>query len=263
MWVCPLDGMENQDDSATCVFCGSPKPSNTVQPIPGSTTRPEPDDSASDELFGSTGHNVVLSKGQYDAPNVDGDPSRGNSVLVLTDIASRRRIRVDRDFGIVGRDGDFDPDAFEGTVSRQHLVVARRGSTWAIRHIGRNESVVYTQRDAIPVPRNMEYPLHGGESLKLGTMYFDVSVEEPSIEGERPASLPDEARQSIGVHGEGELIEGWFVDCPVCGSAISVAGEGERIRECPRCIDGFDKKRVSRINPVFGTRQRETVIDVH
>ena len=219
MWTCPNDGMPNDDDSAVCAFCGSPKPQEA-----------EPD--AADTCGAAA-------------------EASEDSVLVLNDMRTKRSVEIDRD-GIVGREGDFDPDAFEPTVSRKHLLVARREGVWTIRHVGRNSTKVFTQGQEVSVESGMEYPLYGGELLKLGGMYLDVLVEalEPEVDTDGGNEEPP-----------ANLVEGWFVDCPRCGTSIRVADGNARVRECPRCTDRRDKELVRRIRPIHDSRPEESFVD--
>lgn len=215
MWTCPHDGMPNDDNSAVCAFCGNPRPQE-----------------AGPDVAGTCGTATEVPE---------------SSVLVLTDIRTKRSVEIDHD-GIVGREGDFDPDAFEPTVSRKHLLVACRDGVWTIRHVGRNSTRVFTQGNEVSVESGMEYPLYGGELLKLGGMYLDVLVEaiEPDdVPGEVPANL----------------VEGWFVDCPRCGTSIRVVDANARVRECPRCTDRRDKELVRRIRPIHDSRPEESFVD--
>ena len=219
MWICPIDGMQNDDSVEICPFCGSPKPQET-------------------EAGETTGCCSPC----------------GKSVLVLTDVRTGTRIEIDRD-GDVGREGDFNPDAFNGGVSRKHLLVACHEGTWTIRFVGQNASSVFAQGQQTDLRPGMEYPLFGGELLKLARMFFDVAVEpiEPD---------PDDGPGPDSDETPADLVEGWFVDCPKCGTSFRVADGNQRVRECPTCTDRVDKGLVRRITPRQDSRREGSFIDV-
>ncbi|MDO4538652.1 MAG: FHA domain-containing protein [Coriobacteriales bacterium] len=235
MWVCPLDSFENGDDDETCAVCGSPRPAASPDLAATICLRPAP------------------------GPHAE---KSGGRALVLTELRSQARVVISDAGGVLGREGDYEPELFAPTVSRQHLIVLRRDGGWVIRHVGQNPTVVYTQGEAVKLQKNVSFPLYGGESLKIASMFFDVSLED--VEPDEPASEPApehacEAEEQA--RSADDLVEGWFVDCPVCGAAIRVAGPEQRVRQCPHCIDPFDRRRVGHLRPCEGTRQKDVVVD--
>ena len=267
MWTCPNDGWLNQDDSPACEFCGAPRPTkgaplsddSSNEPPSGVSNDPNRVSQQTELLYSLSAVERTDSISASSISKEEGDEAtnvstRSDEVLVLTDMRTGNRLVVDLPFGVVGREGDFSPEVLNDTVSRQHLIVARRDGAWAVRHIGRTASIVYTQNQAIQIPSDMEYPLLGGENLRLGNMLFDVDVEVIEQKAQTVSDVPEAADSPMS-----NQVNGWFVDCPVCGHAIRVVDENALVRSCPCCVDPFDKRRVSRIKPVFGYRAEDMV----
>jgi len=232
MWICQYDGMANDDKDAACILCGNPRP-DASQEMPAEEPQGEP----------------------------EAEPSV-RWVLVLTDIRSGVRIVVDRTTATIGREGDYVTDQGDLTVSRQHLLVRCREGAWHVRHLGLNDTVVYAGGATVTLTPALEYPLTGGETLKLGASFFDVTIEDlaPQATGEQGRTQAQHQEQEPQ-EDAGTDMEGWFCDCPVCGAAILVEDATSQVRSCPRCTDAFDRRRVARVRPVFGTRPQELVVD--
>ena len=199
----------------------------------------------------------------------------GNRVLGLLDLRTNALVVVPAPGGVVGRAGDFEPDAFSSRVSGVHAVLnCDDEGRWTIEHVGRNGSSVERGGSWVPLRTGQPQPLFGGELLKLADMVFRVSVADGAA-GEACKGVESEAvgrgcqeegliaeSNSTSVEGGASInqnVEGaenaeesatmWSVRCPVCGTEHPVEGPQDRVAQCVFCQDPFDRIRIARVLP--------------
>lgn len=193
-------------------------------------------------------------------------PAAGN--LILEDLRGGATITVTAPGGVLGRAGDFAPEAFSPRVSGVHAVVAL-GDTgrWTIEHTGRNASSVERAGVWTTLRGGVPHPLFGDETLKLADMVFRVNLTCP--EGEQGAttvdcaSAPDApatenasasaAPDGSATHASTDAapadpasLPRWTVRCPVCGTEHPVASRADHIDRCSFCSDPFDQRQIAR-----------------
>src|SRR5512145_466809 len=86
--------------------------------------------------------------------------------------ASGAPIEISKDGTVVGRDPSCDVVLADGSVSRKHARLERRGETWTVVDQGSaNGTFVDSQRVA-------ETALRGGHELRFGAVAFRIDVED-------------------------------------------------------------------------------------
>ena len=205
-------GFANADDASACAACGAP----FTTAIPGTAL-----------------------------------PTATASALVLEEVRGGATITVTAPGGVLGRAGDFAPEAFSPRVSGVHAVVAMSDTgRWTIEHTGRNASSVERAGAWTTLRAGAPHPLFGGEMLKLADMTFRVSLAYPAAApaGPAPPPPPPAARRGADplAGTAGTPIPRWTVRCPVCGTEHPVAGPADRIDRCSFCSDPFDQRRIAR-----------------
>lgn len=210
-------GFANDDAAHACVACGSPLART-------GNAREEP---SAAELCPSA---------QDDAEEVP----RPTPDLLLEDLRTGAVVRATAPGGILGRAGDFSPDAFSPRVSGVHAVVAASPEgRWTIEHTGRNESSVLRGNTWSALRAGAPQPLFGGETLKLADMVFRVAVEAPEAAG----SFADDAAPAAAAEAVA-----WSVRCPVCGTEHAVADADGHVDACTFCSDPFDRAAIARVS---------------
>jgi len=85
--------------------------------------------------------------------------------------ASGSPIEVTRDQVVVGRDPAGDVVLPDGSVSRRHARIERRGTSWAVVDQGSANGTFLDSR------RVAEEVLHHGQELRFGALSFRVEIE--------------------------------------------------------------------------------------
>ncbi len=143
-------GFANADDASACAACGAP----FAAAIPGTAL-----------------------------------PTATASALVLEEVRGGVTVTVTAPGGVLGRAGDFAPEAFSPRVSGVHAVVAMSDTgRWTIEHTGRNASSVERAGAWTTLRAGAPHPLFGGEMLKLADMTFRVSLAYPESESAAAAA---------------------------------------------------------------------------
>jgi len=245
----------------------------TSTPQPSSTPR-EPVATAVAQTAGASEQQataLVSAKVESEAEQARAEQSC-DTVLVLTESRSGEKIRIDSLSCVLGREGDYRPELFSDRVSREQIEINNVDGTWTVCHIGNtNPSGLISRTERINMAYGIEYPLHGGERLRLANQTFLVRIENlapaeesPSIanavsaQAEPSQPMPSQSTQPA----DDNTVEGWFITCGRCGSVFMVEGAETRLSECPRCIDVMDKREIRRSVPAFGRKNRSSIIDV-
>lgn len=116
-------------------------------------------------------------------------PSRNEEPgsLVLINLRTRQRIEVKRPGGIIGRAGDFCPDAFSPRVSRVHLIAeVHDGGNWTLEFVGRHKTELDAAGAWAPLEPDAPREVVGGEKLRMADMLFRLEV----VPGNPTASYP-------------------------------------------------------------------------
>lgn len=217
-------GFANNDDARACVACGSSlaREGNALEDPSTAGLRP----SAQDDT----------ERAPQPAPD-----------LLLEDLRTGTVVRATAPGGILGRAGDFSPDAFSPRVSGVHAVVAASPEgRWTIEHTGRNESSVLRGSTWSTLRAGAPQPLFGGETLKLADMVFRVAVEAPEAAGSSADDAPP-ADPNAAPAAAAEAVA-WSVRCPVCGTEHAVADADGRVDACTFCSDPFDRAAIARVS---------------
>ncbi|WP_296009996.1 FHA domain-containing protein [uncultured Adlercreutzia sp.] len=250
-------GFANTDDARTCTACGAP-----LAISPTSTEAQGGDGTAAGETADSPLQASDKHCQQAPAP-------LAASALLLEDVRTGEVIRCTAPGGVLGRAGDFSPDAFSPRVSGVHAVVAlNEEGRWTLEHTGRNGTSVERGGAVTPLRAGAPWPLFGGETLKMADMLFRVSLEDApedvsaavrTASGNAPSesagSIPPSADTATGNDSPAETsstdgaIAAWSVRCPVCGTEHGVAGPEERVASCSFCRDALDARQIARIAP--------------
>lgn len=259
MWTCPECDNMNDDEFPECAFCGAEKaPGTDVQEVPSfamPTSAVEPIETATSAAAASVASAPSALHGE-----------RASTALVLVEARTKARVVVDHVPCILGRMGDYCNELFSPQVSRSHLKVDRRDGVWLVAHIGTNPTTVFSRGSRTPLREGIEYPLNGGEMLRMADMTFIVEIESSAKEDSELERSEVETSNEVSSEAEAaaSMTEGWFIDCPKggCGRSFLVPDENSRLSECPTCVDTFDKRRIARVKPVFGKRSNDVVVDL-
>src|SRR5947209_5136996 len=85
--------------------------------------------------------------------------------------ASGAAVELDTDSALVGRDPSCDVVVADGSVSRRHARLERRGEDWAVVDQGSaNGTFLDSQRIT-------ESPLRDGQELRFGAIAYRVEIE--------------------------------------------------------------------------------------
>lgn len=250
-------GFANTNDAHTCTACGA-----TLTAPPTST--------------GAQGSGSSLAGEAADSPlqACDKQPEQTPAplaapTLLLEDVRTGAVVRCTAPGGVLGRAGDFSPDAFSPRVSGVHAVVAlNEEGRWTLEHTGRNGTSVERGGAVTPLRAGAPWPLFGGETLKMADMLFRVSLEDApedagaaawaasgSAPSESTGSTPPSADTVTGDGSPAEpsdtdgAIAAWSVRCPICGTEHGVAGPEERVASCSFCRDALDARQIARVAP--------------
>ncbi len=260
-------GFANDDGRRTCLACGNVLPIAETEGRAGSVAGFS---ESRDPIDGEGGRGTVGSSRELccDAPELSCKQGGGRA-LGLLDLRTNALIAVPAPGGVLGRAGDFEPDAFSPRVSGVHAVLTCDDEgRWAIEHVGRNGSSVERGGSWVPLRTGQPQPLFGGELLRLADMVFRVSVVDGAAEEacagaelgaegsdaqeEGPvsesASMPAEGEAPTSENAE-EAAMVWSVRCPVCGTEHPVDGPQDRVAQCVFCQDPFDRVRIARTLP--------------
>lgn len=217
-------GFANGDDACACIACGKPLAHEGNAVEDPSTAEPRP--FAQDDT--------------KEAPQPAPD-------LLLEDLCTGVVVRATAPGGILGRAGDFSPDAFSPRVSGVHAVVAASPEgRWTVEHTGRNESSVLRGGSWSTLRAGTPQPLFGGETLKLADMVFRVTLEAPAA-GSISADATAATTPNAAPVAAAEAVT-WSVRCPVCGTEHAVADADGRVDACTFCSDPFDRVAIARVS---------------
>lgn len=226
-------GFANDDSRQTCLACGNALPTAEVEERAGSVGS-----------FRESGLSAACGLNGAEESCGAEEPLRkqvGGRALGLVDLRTNALVAVPAPGGVLGRAGDFEPDAFSPRVSGVHAVLACDDEgRWTIEHMGRNGSSVERGGSWVPLRTGQPQPLFGGELLKLADMVFRVSVADGAAEEEDEAATSENAVKAATM---------WSVRCPVCGTEHPVDGPQDRVAQCAFCQDPFDKVRIARVIP--------------
>lgn len=248
-------GFANTDDARACTACGA-----ALDASPTSAGAREDGSLSAEE--GADFPSRASDKRPQQAP-----APLAASALLLEDVRTGEVIRCTAPGGVLGRAGDFSPDAFSPRVSGVHAVVAlNEEGRWTLEHTGRNGTSVERGGAVTPLRAGAAWPLFGGETLKMADMLFRVSLEAapedagtsaraasgsaaPESRGSIPSSADETAcidaiAETSGTDGAAAV---WSVRCPVCGTEHAVAGPEERVASCSFCRDALDARQIARI----------------
>lgn len=275
MVVCPC-GFANPDDATTCLMCALPLETPTAT-----------DDNAA--APGNATRSAAPGPASTCAPAADASAPAAAAcgaadTLVLENARTRERVRISAPGGIIGRAGDFSPDAFSPQVSGTHLVAEPLASEagWSLEFIGRNATAVSAGGSWVAMRPGVPHAVFGGEMIKMADMLFRVFLEgscgpdcadgaavntdtrnnaapaDPAAASTAgPAAAhpaahaahPDESAPTEGAPTEGARTR-WVVRCPVCGTTFDVAGPDARVATCSVCTDPFDRKAIAKAVPL-------------
>ncbi|WP_304426038.1 FHA domain-containing protein [uncultured Adlercreutzia sp.] len=250
-------GFANADDARTCTACGATLATSPTSAETQGDGRSPAGEAADSPLQASDNH-------PQQAPT-----PLAASTLLLEDVRTGEVIRCTAPGGVLGRAGDFSPDAFSPRVSGVHAVVAlSEEGRWTLEHTGRNGTSVERGGAVTPLRAGAPWPLFGGETLKMADMLFRVSMEDApedagaaartasgSAPSESACSTPSSANEAARTDANAETsgtngaAAGWSVRCPVCGTEHGVAGPEERVASCSFCRDALDARQIARVAP--------------
>jgi len=98
--------------------------------------------------------------------------------------ASGAPIEVSKDQSLVGREPSCDVVVADGSVSRRHAMIERRGATWIVVDQGSANGTFVDSRKVA------EEPLRHGQELRFGAMAFKVEVPGEEDLGATVANVP-------------------------------------------------------------------------
>ena len=247
MWTCTSCGMPVADDAEACPACGAPRSVDPVAtrvftpPVPGGHTAQNPEQ-----------RTLATTPSREDDEACD-------SMLVLRPSWTRAEgeIRIDVPFCVLGREGDYRAELFSPRVSRQQVELSYMDGTWTATQLGTtNLSWVWSKETGSrPLNPGESGTLHDGDRLRLADQTFFVRIEQ--VEHVAPAADDDSAAPVQ------DLVEGWFVTCPRCGTIFRRSGQDDRQREgCTVCTDSGDKREIRKVIPRHDALPVGAFIDV-
>ena len=249
MWTCEVCSTPNDDAFASCMTCGTPRPS--------------------EEATGQGAPPAAPSCEQGEAPVCD--PAQ--ATLLLTDVRSKERIAVEGGFCVLGREGDLRVELFEPypSVSRQHIQLERGEGGWSVTDMGSTNGTFCTSGGRrVKLPAWTPYPLYEGALVSLANrLTFRASFADTADDAagaQVPAGAQAEADAACAPYmtpepDDDQAVEGWFIACPVCPAVYRVEGASSRMESCPECEDEVDRWSISRVAPVRARRERGTFRD--
>lgn len=104
------------------------------------------------------------------------------TTLQLVPVAGTGPLEISADQTMVGRDPKGDVVINDGSVSRRHVLIERRGPVWVVMDQGSANGTW------IDDARVVEAPLRNGQNLRLGAVSFSVVL--PDEQPVRTAALP-------------------------------------------------------------------------
>lgn len=105
--------------------------------------------------------------------------------------ASGAPVEISRDGSVVGRDPSCDIVLADGSVSRKHARLDRRGDSWIVVDQGSaNGTFIDSQRVA-------EQMLRPGQELRFGAIAFRVEVDEPAAEATIIGMAPERPTATV------------------------------------------------------------------
>lgn len=100
---------------------------------------------------------------------------------------------IETDEAVIGREPTVDVVVADGSVSRKHAKIQRRGASWAVVDQGSaNGTFLDSHRVADAVLRD-------GQELRVGAVAFRVEIETPADDG-RTMGIPEDAAEATIVH---------------------------------------------------------------
>lgn len=175
-------------------------------------------------------------------------PAQAGSFLVLVPAGGddAAAVTIPAPGGIIGRSGDFSPEAFSARVSGIHANVSATDAGWDIEHLGRNRSAILRAGVWIELPKGVRVGLLDGDQLRLADMLFCVTITDAGAcsEDESAGQTEESPKETGAARAPAER---WVIACPVCGSVYEADGRDARISTCDRCFDALDKKRIASV----------------
>ncbi len=100
---------------------------------------------------------------------------------------------IEQDEAVIGREPTVDVVVADGSVSRKHAKIQRRGEGWAVVDQGSaNGTFIDSHRVA-------EAVLRDGQELRVGAVAFRVEIETPADDG-RTLGVPEDSAEATIVH---------------------------------------------------------------
>lgn len=107
---------------------------------------------------------------------------------------------IDKDEVVIGREPTVDVVVADGSVSRKHAKIQRRGLTWAVvDQASANGTFIDSHRVADAVLRD-------GQELRIGAVAFRVEIETPADDG-RTLGGPEDPAEATILHDAAPPIE--------------------------------------------------------
>lgn len=273
MWVCSVCGLELDDSIENCPFgCGTSRMDEggikmtAINPGSNRSSSAGADcglQNPRETSMGATRLSVRTDQCEHheegsvplDEDNVLAEKD-GKTLLVLTEGKTGKRLEIDSIACVLGRDGDYCPEIFSEQVSRIHMEVSHSDEGWRACHVGLNPSVLVTSTGRINMEPGIEYPLHGGDRIRMANQTFMVNIEtvEDGDDGPDHSETRWSHRQEVET-SQGtsqDAVECWCVACPKCGTKYRVQNSSDHVRECAVCVDPMDKREIRKASPIFG-----------
>ena len=164
-------------------------------------------------------------------------------LMTLYEIKYKREIKIKQD-GIIGREGDIDQSFFLDKlhVSRHQCSVFYKDGQWRIKHLSDR---VPTRINANELEQESSIPIHDGDCLKFGNLFFKTSIKKnrPSCD-----ALVSEQSESETTNVTTEKSADWEITCPSCGKKYYGKSETFRIDVCisSSCrSDDIEKRKIA------------------
>lgn len=249
---------EPADDAKSCPLCGAPfdNAADAGTVVFAGVHSPEGVAAASASAVDSA---PMVDKAQDDEPHEEEHDTK----LILTEGKTGEAIVIDSPSCVLGREGDYRPELFSNKVSRSHLEIDYFDGVWRACHISQTNATVLISREGrFEMEYGLQYPLHGGERLRIADQVFSVRVEKIQQVKHVQEEHVDVQEAPIEPESSSARSVGWLITCRKCGTVHLVSSEDTRLDECHHCLDSLDKRDIRKMPPVFGEYDDQAVIDV-
>jgi len=172
------------------------------------------------------------------------DVAAGLPKITLINFTTKERIEIPPGGGIIGRNCDFAPEAFNHNwVSDVHCRIYVLENECYIEDVGSSGkgSTNGTKLNGNPLVPRQRFKFINGNTITIAHLVFDVEIKY--------------AENNVVNNGEINITTEtvWVIVCPVCGREYVVENESTVINECEVCEDRMDKRRISSLKPKMKT----------